>query len=105
MIFSGESKDPKKTSEIIKNHIVKLRSSRLNSENFERSKKAVYGKSMNVFNNISDIANVLLEFAFSGKQFFEYIKILQDIKLEDINKYIIERVDPEYSALSVAEPK
>lgn len=105
LIFSGESKDPKKTSEIIKNHIIKLRSSGLNSENFERSKKAVYGKSMNVFNNISDIANVLLEFAFSGKQFFEYIKILQDIKLEDINKYIIERVDPEYSALSVAEPK
>lgn len=105
LIFSGESKNPEETCEIIRNYINKIKISGVNAESFERSKKAVYGKSMNVFNSVSDIANILLEFSFSNRQFFEYLSILQDIKLEDFNNYITKNINQDNSSLSIVTPK
>ena len=60
---------------------------------------------MNVFNSVSDIANILLEFSFSNRQFFEYLSILQDIKLEDFNNYIVKNINQDNSSLSIVTPK
>ena len=86
LIFSGESSQPEKTSEIIQNYVQKILTSGIDSKSFERAKKAVYGKSMSVFNSVSSIANILLDFAFSGKGFFEYMDVLENSSSENLNK-------------------
>lgn len=104
IIFSGETNNPEKAAEVIKKHMEKAHSEGLNKEAFERAKKAVYGQSLSVFNNVPAIANLTLEFDFSGKEIFEYMDILQSATLEKANKRLENELNPEFSALSVVEP-
>lgn len=104
LIFSGESSNPEKASEIIKNYAQKIVKSGIDCESFKRAKKAVYGKSMSVFNSVSSIANVLLDFTFSGKGFFDYIDILENASYDNLNKYLSRKLQNEKSALSVVKP-
>lgn len=105
IVFSGESQNPEKAAEIIKKHTAKLLSSGIKKEDFERVKKAVYGKSMNVYNSVSSTANVLLGFVLSGKDFFGYMKELENATLEGLNKRIADHFKEDNSSLSVAVPK
>lgn len=105
VIFSGESQNPEKAAEVIKKYTAKLLSSGIKKEDFERIKKAVYGKSMSVYNSVSSTANVLLGFVLSGKDFFGYMKELENATLEELNKRIAAHFKEDNSSLSVAVPK
>jgi len=105
VVFSGESRKPQRAAEIIRNYVDKLATSGIDKETFERSKRAVYGKSMTIFNKVSDIANILLGFVFSGKNFFDYMDILDTASLEAVNSRLATELKSKYSALSVANPK
>ena len=104
IIFSGESENPEKVSEIICDYMQKIHKTGLDEKAFERAKKAVYGQSLSVFNNLPAIANLTLEFDFSGKEIFEYIDILQDATIEKANERLRKEFLPDYSALSVVKP-
>ena len=99
VVFSGESQNPKKAAEVIKKHTAKLLSSGIKKEDFERIKKAVYGKSMSVYNSVSSTANVLLGFVLSGKDFFGYMKELENATLEELNERIAAHFKEDNSAL------
>lgn len=105
IVFSGESQNPEKAAEVIKKHTANLLSSGIKKEDFERIKKAVYGKSMNVYNSVSSTANVLLGFVLSGKDFFGYMKELENATLEGLNERIAAHFKEDNSSLSVAVPK
>ena len=105
IVFSGESQNPEKAAKVIKKHTAKLLSSGIKKEDFERIKKAVYGKSMNVYNSVSSTANVLLGFVLSGKDFFGYMKELENATLEGLNERIAAHFKEDNSSLSVAVPK
>lgn len=105
VIFSGESQNPEKAAEVIKKYTAKLLSSGIKKEDFERIKKAVYGKSMSVYNSVSSTANVLLGFVLSGKDFFGYMKELENATLEELNKRIATHFKEDNASLSVAVPK
>ena len=105
IIFSGESPDPKKTAEIIKNHTDKIKKSGIDKKTFERSKKAIYGQNLSAFNSVSDIANLSLAFALSGREIFEYINEIENANLNELNNELLKHLDSKYSALSIVEPK
>ena len=104
VIFSGESKDPDKTAMIIKDEINHIRKNGIDEESFERAKRAVYGDSIAMLNSISGIANILLEFSFSGKELFEYIDCVSGASIDKVNKRLEKQLDSDYSCLSVIMP-
>lgn len=104
-IFSGESKNPEKAAEIIRKYADKIRANGIDSKTFDRAKKAVYGQSLSVFNSVSAIANLTLDFSLSGKEIFEYMDILEEASVQEADKRLNAMLESEYSALSVAEPK
>ncbi len=105
IIFSGESKNPEKAAEIIRNHTNKIKSQGIDKETFERAKKAVYGQSLSIFNSVSNIANLTLGFALSGKEIFNYMNLLSSASLEEANNRLKNELDSEYSSLSTVTPK
>lgn len=105
IIFSGESPNPKKTAEIIRNYANKIKKSGIDKETFERSKKAIYGQNLSAFNSVSDIANLSLAFALSGREIFEYINEIENANFDEINKELSKHLDSKYSAISIVEPK
>lgn len=105
VIFSGESKNPYKAAEIIKKHIQKIKSNGIDEKLFQRIKKSVYGQSLSVFNSVSSIANLTLDFSLSGKDIFEYIDILQNANISKANQALDSKLNSEFSAISIAKPK
>lgn len=105
IIFSGESKNPYRAAEIIKKHVQKIKSNGIDEELFQRIKKSVYGQSLSVFNSVSGIANLTLDFSLSGKDIFEYIDILQNANISKANQALDSKLNSEFSAISIAKPK
>lgn len=105
VIFSGESSNPEKASEIIKKHIEKIHKTGLDEKTFNRVKNAIYGQSLEIFNSVSSIARAQFNFAMAGKELFNYLETLQNISIDEVNKNLENKLNPDYSALSVVSPK
>ena len=104
-IFSGESNEPKKVTEKIKEAIKKLKESKIAEEDFERARKRLYGEAVMSFNNISGIANGLLVSHFKGDDLFSEFNILAGLMLEDINNALKDTFNENAQCLSVVIPK
>lgn len=105
IIFSGESKNPRKAAEIIKKHLQKIKQNGIDKKLFDRIKKSVYGQSLSVFNSVSAVANLALDFSLSGKDIFGYIDILENASVEKVNERLNSELNCEFSSLSIASPK
>lgn len=103
VLFSGESRDPKQTAEIICKYVEEARKNGLPEEDFEIAKKAIYGETVGSLNNIESIANMLTEFAFTGKELNAYIDAVAGAKMQDANKRLVTLLDSKKSALSVVK--
>lgn len=105
VIFSGESQSPEKACEIIKKHIKKAHQNGIDKKTFERAKKYAYGQSLAVFNSVSSIANLQLDFALAGKEIFEYLETLKNADYNELNAQLDKKLDVNNSALSIVKPK
>ena len=105
VIFSGESQNPKKACEIIKKHIEKAHKNGIDKKTFERAKKYAYGQSLAVFNGVSSIANLQLDFALAGKEIFEYLETLKNADFSEINAHLGKKLNIDNSAVSIVKPK
>lgn len=104
VVFAGESKDPEETAKIICEEAEKLRNSGINEETFEWAKRSVYGENVATFNSIDAVSNILLDFSFSGREFFNYIDSISSATLNNVNYRLRQQLDPKYSSLSVVKP-
>lgn len=105
VIFSGESSNPEKASEVIKKHIEKIHKTGLDEKTFNRVKNAIYGQSLEIFNSVSSIAKSQFNSAIAGKELFNYLETLQNISIDKVNKDLENKLNPNYSALSIVSPK
>ena len=105
VIFSGESSNPEKASEVIKKHIEKIHKTGLDEKTFNRVKNAIYGQSLEIFNSVSSIARAQFNFAIAGKELFDYLETLQNISIDKVNKDLENKLNPNHSTLSVVSPK
>lgn len=104
VIFSGESQKPEKAAELIREHMNALHKNGLDEKAFERAKRAVYGQNIAMFNSISSIAGVLLDFDFAGREIFEYIETLSNADINTANQMLSQKLLSENSSLSVVKP-
>ena len=104
IIFSGESKDPKKVSKIIVEEIENLHKNGIDKDMFEISKKSIYGQNISIFNSMPSIANILLDFSFSNRKIFDYISHISKANVDTANNIFERILNPEYTSLSVVNP-
>lgn len=104
VLFSGESKDPNKVAEYIREYINNIRETGISKEDFEIAKKAVYSDSVSSLNKNETIAGIIMDDAFAGREIFDYIECIKNITLEDVNKRLLKQLDSKKSALSVILP-
>ncbi|MDP4121078.1 MAG: pitrilysin family protein [Bacillota bacterium] len=104
IIFSGESRDPKQVADIIKKYIDEVKKSGINSEDFEIAKKAIYGESVASLNSIESIANMILDFHFSGREAFCHIEAIANTSAEMLSERLNSILDTSNCCLSVIMP-
>lgn len=104
VIIAGESKDPDAVAAHIIKEVNRLRKDGIPKEDFERAKKAIYGRNVAALNSAETIANCLAALYFSNRELFEYIDALAEVTLEEVSACLQTHMLEEYSALSVVNP-
>lgn len=103
VILGGESRNPKKAADIIKEYINSVRENGISREDFESSKKACYGDAVSSLNNIQNIGNALIASHFTNREFFKNIDALAEVKFEDLERRFGEILNTSNCALSVVK--
>ncbi len=103
IFFSGDSRDPQKVEEIIKEYIDKLKTEGVSEEEFENARRATYGDALSSLNSVDVTANLVEDFFFSGRNVFEYFDAVANATLEDVNLRLSEILDTSNTTLSVVK--
>ena len=103
LIFSGESKDPKKVTSYLIDEIERVKAEGLDKELYESIKRSTYGNIIMDSNNVEAVASNLISAFMSGVEPYDNIKIISEMTYEDVQKALLERFDTKNLALSVIE--
>ena len=98
ILISGQSDEPKKVYENILNTI---KNEELELEDFERSKKALYGEYVSEYNDVENIGRLFLQDAIRGINSLEYIESFNKIDINYVRNIKNNLFKEEISALSV----
>ena len=100
-VIQGQSKEPKKVLEYLKQEIEEIKQNGINKEDFERTRKMIYGDYIKEYNSVSDIATMFLADYMKGINSFNYLEEYSSVTIEYVEQVLKEVFKPEYIALSV----
>ena len=83
-LIQGKSNSPEKVIDEIKNEIEFFKARGIPEEDFERTKKKLYGEYVKDYNDPDIIASMVLENYFNGINTFSYFEEFDCIKKEDV---------------------
>lgn len=101
VLIGGESRNPKEVYSVIIDYIKSLKENGLSKEDYEISKKALYGETITAVNSVTSIGNGIVDSHFNNREYFSYINAIYNMKFEDVEKKFNEILDFNNSALSV----
>lgn len=104
ILFQGESKDPKAVKTEIEKEIDRIRKDGIDKEIFECVVRELYGDAIKSYNNISSIAQSLVDSYFADYGLFDEIEIYRNMKIEDIESRLSTAFDLDKAVLSVIKP-
>lgn len=104
VIFGGESREPQKAAEMIKDYIIKLKENGIDKEEFEIAKKSIYGDTVASLNSVDTISNILADYHFKGNNMFDYIDEIANATIKDVTKRLDCMLDVNNCTLSVVKP-
>lgn len=101
VLFGGESRNPKKAAQIIKDAVREIKKNGIDKEAFEISKRCVYGTTIANFNSNETVANSLVDMHFNNRTLFDYVDAVANATVEDVENRLAEILDPDNATLSV----
>ena len=104
-MYGGESREPKRVAEAIREEIGRLRAQGIDPEAFRRCKKATYGRYIGMFSRVDSVAGLLTLTHFAGMEnLYDLLGAVKELTLPELTRRLEEDFDPRYSALSVINP-
>lgn len=103
VMVGGTSSDPEKTSKILCDEIVRMQKEGIDPAAFDRAKRKFYGRYVMNYNDIDDIANLMMNLHFNGYEPFAELEACKKITLEKAQSRLA-KLNPDAAALSVISP-
>ncbi len=104
LLFDGESADPRRVSEYIKEEIARLKKHGIDRTCFEAVKRDIYGGVVKRYNSVEDIVMSFIDSAVCDYNSFDEIEIIKNLTEKDVEKYLDALVDGN-TVLSVILPR
>lgn len=104
-VFSGESKEPEKVYETLKEKIKELKEKGINDEDFEIAKRSMYGRYVRIFSRPSSVASLMSSCHFSNLEMYDIIEKIANAKKSDVLRVLNETLRENKSAISIITPK
>ena len=105
IVISGQSKNPEKIKEKINKKIKEAKQEGIKVEDFERIRKKVYGSYITEYNDVGDIARMIMSDYFKGVNSFEYIENYNKVSLEYLIKILNEIFNEKNQIISIVKGK
>jgi predicted Zn-dependent peptidase len=103
ILITGQSNNPEELFGMLKQQINKFVQNGIDIDDFERTKKMIYGEYIKEYNDVTDIARMFLADYFKGINSFDYIEEINTISIQYINQIIKEVFKEENMILSVVK--
>ena len=103
ILITGQSNNPDELFEKFKGQLNKLVNEGINKEDFERTRRMIYGEYVKEYNDVVDIARMFLSDYFKGINSFEYLEEINIISLEYVNQILKEVFQEKKIILSVVK--
>ncbi len=104
LIFEGESANPQRVAELIKQEVDRIKSDGIDKKLFSAVKCSMYGDAIRRFNNVEGIAMQLVDCAMCDYDLFEEIRLLKTVTADDVFRRL-KYLDNDNTVLSVINPK
>ena len=104
IILAGESRDPDAVYEAACREFDRLKAEGVPAADFERCKKALYGKYVGIFSSAPSIATLMMESHFFGCGIYDVLDTLSGLTLPRLEARLARTVDTGRSALSIVRP-
>ena len=105
IMLTGQSKDPEHIKQKINEKIENIKQTGLNEQDFERTKKQIYGNYIKEYNDVSEIARMFLADHFKGINSFDYLEEYTTITKEYTEQILNQILKQETQVISIIEPK
>lgn len=105
VLFSGESKNPKKVAEIIKERVKELQANGIDDEDFQIAKRTIYGGNVASLNNVEYIGNAVVACEFTNRELFCSIDEIANATKDEVENCLRTLLDCDNTSLSVITPK
>lgn len=102
-VFAGESSEPEKVREILKEDIEKLKHNGIKENEFERAKKVITGSFIGSFNSVDRLGNIFGYYNSKNINLFNYIDTLKQIDLDEVNEELKSLFDEENCVISIVK--
>ena len=89
--------------EMFKEQTKKIIDVGINEQEFERTKKMIYGEYIKEYNDITDISRMFLSDYFKGINSFDYLEEISKINLEYLNQVLKDVFNEKNMILSVVK--
>lgn len=103
ILITGQSNDPEKLFDMFKQKVEEIKNNGISKEDFERTKKMIYGEYVKEYNDIVDISRMFLSDYFKGINSFEYIEEINTIYIEFVEQILKEVFNDKKMVLSVVK--
>ena len=101
ILCSGQAKDPEKVFKELKDELQRLKKNGINEEDFNRSKKMIYGTYVKEYDDVQNIARMFLSDYFKGINSFDYLEEIESVNLEYATQILNEVFCDDKMVLSV----
>ena len=101
VIFEGETTDPEKLAEVLKEAVRRLHKDGISEEAFDNARRCLYGRMARSRDIPSSVATNMINGAFLGRDPFAASVMLQTVTAADVNERLKQQLDPDNCTLSV----
>ena len=103
-LLGGESANPEKVYEIIKDKIHLYISNGISKDSFERAKKVLVSQDIKLFNNLESMGNEFIRSVLNGQNPLGYRDAVESVTYEDVMNRLKTHFDTSNCVLSVVKP-
>ena len=105
ILITGRSENPKKVQEELNIEVKKLIENGINSQDFERIKKRIYGEYIKEYNDVADIARMFLADNFNDINSFDYLEEYKNVDKTYTEAILKEVFKEENQVISIVDRK
>ena len=103
ILISENANSPEDVYQKLKEKITDLKNNGINQEDFERTKKMIYGEYIKEYNDVTTIARMLLSDFMKGINSFDYLEEIEAIDINFANQVLKDNFNTRKMVLSVVK--